>query len=182
MTTPLSRRGALAALLLVAFVAGCDDKGKTAAPPAPREVSDAAVGHYCGMALTEHSGPKSQIFLASRPDPVWFSSVRDGFAFTLLPEEPKDVVVFYVNDMGKARHWDQPEAGSWIDAKAAWFVIESRKRSGMGADEAVPFGTEAAATAFAAVNGGRVVRYAEMPRGYILPEGAPPPRAAGGAS
>jgi copper chaperone NosL len=182
MTTQLSRRGALAALLLAALLAGCDDKAKTAAPPAPREVSDAAIGHYCGMSLTEHTGPKSQIFLASRPDPVWFSSVRDGFAFTLLPEEPKDVTAFYVNDMGKARNWDQPEAGTWIEARTAWFVVESRRRSGMGADEAVPFGTEAAARAFAAENGGRVVRYAEVPRAYILPEGAPTPRAAGDAS
>ena len=181
MTTLVSRRAALAALLLSALLAGCDDKPKIAAAPAPREVSDAAIGHYCGMQLTEHSGPKSQIFLADRPDPVWFSSVRDGFAFTLLPEEPRNVVAFYVNDMGKARSWDQPEAGSWIEAKAAWFVIESRKRSGMGADEAVPFGTEAAAAAFAAANGGRVVRYDGMPRGYILPEGAPAPRAQGGA-
>ena len=45
MTIPLSRRAALAALLLPALLAGCDGKPRTAAAPAPREVSDAAIGH-----------------------------------------------------------------------------------------------------------------------------------------
>ena len=36
-------------------------------------------------------------------------------------------------------------------------MIESRKQGGMGAAEAVPFGNRAAADAFAAANGGKVV-------------------------
>jgi copper chaperone NosL len=38
----------------------------------------------------------------------------------------------------------------------------------MGADEAIPFGAAAATRAFAEANGGRIVRFADMPRDYIL--------------
>ena len=56
---------------------------KTAeAPPPPQEMTDAAIGHYCGMNVLEHTGPKGQIILASRKDPVWFSSARDAISFT----------------------------------------------------------------------------------------------------
>lgn len=160
---------AIGAALLAALLAGCGEQHKEVAMPPPREVGDGAIGHYCGMALAEHPGPKGQIFLASKPDPVWFSSVHDAFAFTLLPEEPKDIAAIYVNDMARAKNWSQPEAGSWIDAKKAWYVIESKVKGGMGGDEAVPFGEEAAAKTFAAANGGRLVRFDDMPRSYIIP-------------
>jgi copper chaperone NosL len=38
----------------------------------------------------------------------------------------------------------------------------------MGADEAIPFSVAAAARGFADANGGRVVRFAEMPKDYVL--------------
>lgn len=38
----------------------------------------------------------------------------------------------------------------------------------MGAAEAVPFGERAAADAFVAQNGGRVVAFADIPRDYVL--------------
>ena len=81
---------------------------------------------------------------------------------------PKTITAFYVNDMGRATHWDQPEAGTWIEAKRAAFVIGSRRKSGMNTDEAVPFGSAAAAGAFAEVEGGRVVRLADIPVDYVL--------------
>ena len=108
-------------------------------------MTDAAIGHYCGMNVLEHSGPKGQIILASRKDPVWFSSARDAISFTLLPEEPKDIRAIYVSDMAKAPTWDKPGANNWVDAKQASFVIGSRKQGGMGGDEAVPFSDRSAA-------------------------------------
>jgi copper chaperone NosL len=120
------------------------------------------------MALTEHAGPKGQIFIRGLPDPYWFSSVRDAFAFTMLQETSKAISAFYVSDMARAKNWDQPEPGTWVDAHKAYFVIGSRRRGGMGADEAIPFGAAAATRAFAEANGGRIVRFADMPRDYIL--------------
>ena len=72
----------------------------------------------------------------------------------MLPEEPKDIRAIYVSDMGRAPSWEKPGATNWVDAKQATFVIGSRMKGGMGADEAVPFSDKAAAEDFAE-NGGR---------------------------
>jgi copper chaperone NosL len=158
------------ALLGVLTLAGCK-KEAAEAPPPPHELTAAAVGRYCGMNVLEHTGPKAQIILASQEEPVWFSSARDAFAFTMLPEEPKDVRAIYVSDMGKAQSWDQPGGSNWVDAKRALFVIGSRMKGGMGADETVPFSDKTAADKFAAENGGRVLSFAEVPQDYVLGTG-----------
>ena len=97
------------------------------------------------------------IITGSRIDPFWFTSVRDTVAFTLMPDQPRDIRAIYVSDMAQATSWEDPGATNWIDARKAFFVIESRKQGRMGAAEAVPFGDRGAAAAFAAANGGRVV-------------------------
>ncbi|HEY0941351.1 MAG TPA: nitrous oxide reductase accessory protein NosL [Steroidobacter sp.] len=157
----------LAVLLGVVMLGGCT-KDASAPPPPPAEVNDQATGHYCGMLLVEHDGPKGQIHLASRSEPLWFSSVRDAIAFTRLPEEPRDIAAIYVNDMARAANWEQPEAGAWVDAREAWFVIESEVRGGMGAPEAVPFSEERVAETFREEHGGRVVRFGDIPDGYVI--------------
>ncbi len=157
------------ALLLALALLGACKRGDTAADaPRPREVTDAATAQFCGMALTEHAGPKGQIFIRGLRDPYWFSTVRDAFAFAMLPEMPKAISAIYVSDMARAKNWDQPEPGMWVEAHQAYFVIGSRRRSGMGTDEAIPFSVAAAARVFADANGGRVVPFADMPRDYIL--------------
>lgn len=120
------------------------------------------------MSLSEHSGPKAQVFIRGLADPFWFASIRDAFAFLMLPETPKAVAVAYVNDMAKAKNWNHPEAGAWIDAHKALYVIGSRRRGGMSNNEAVPFGTAAAAQNFVATEGGRIVKFDGMPRDYVL--------------
>jgi copper chaperone NosL len=169
---------ALAAALIGALaVAGCDER-TAQAPPAPHDLTAEAIGRYCGMNVLEHPGPKGQIILASRNDPVWFSSARDAFSFTMLPEEPKDIRAIYVSDMGQAASWEEPGAANWVEARDAFFVIGSRMKGGMGAPETVPFSERAAADGFAAENGGRIVRFGDMPRGYVLGTG----EATGGTS
>ncbi|MBM6581836.1 nitrous oxide reductase accessory protein NosL [Microvirga sp. BT689] len=149
-------------------LAGCNDRKTAEAPPPPHEMTASAIGHYCGMNVMEHTGPKGQIVLASRKEPVWFSSARDAISFTMLPEEPKDIRAIYVSDMAKAPEWDKPGATNWVDARQASFVIGSRMKGGMGGDEAVPFSDKGAAEKFAAENGGRVVAFAEVPKDYVL--------------
>jgi copper chaperone NosL len=158
----------LVPLILLACAVGCKDE--RAERPAPQEMSAEAKAEFCGMALNEHPGPKGQLFLRGQDKPIWFASVRDAFAFTLLPEMPKTIVAIYVTDMGRARDWRSPEPGTWVDARDANYVIGSRRRAGMDTDEAVPFSDGAAAHRFAAENGGRVVRFSEMPVDYIFPE------------
>ena len=164
------RRLALAATLVAFALAGCDQK-EAALPPRPVAMTKDVIGHYCGMNLLEHPGPKGQIIAKSLIEPVWFSSARDAIAFTMLPDEPKDIQAIYVSDMGKAASWDKPGFDNWIDARKALFVIGSSARGGMGSEEAVPFSEHAAAEKFVRQNGGRIVSFTEVPRDYVLGSG-----------
>ncbi len=161
------------AVLAVMFLAGCNQDSTNSAVPPPVALSSDAMGVFCGMNLTEHPGPKGQIITAGRIDPFWFTSVRDTLAFNLMPDQPRDIRVIYVSDMARANSWEDPGATNWIDARKAFFVIESRKQGGMGAAEAVPFGKREAADAFAATNGGRIVTFTQIPSAYVLGSDAP---------
>lgn len=156
------------ALILSAALTACGEEQEAAGPPAPQEPSREAVGYYCGMMVVEHAGPKGQIFLEDRAEPIWFSSVRDTLAFTMLPEEPKTLAAVYVNDMAKVGNWDRPEPGLWVDAKDAHFVVGSDARGGMGAPEAVPFSDRAAAERFQSEHGGAIYRFEEIPERFVL--------------
>ncbi len=176
-----------AASLLVLALTGiglsaCERDAPPAAPPPAAETPVEATGHYCGMLLSEHAGPKGQIHLASRAEPVWFTSVRDTIAFLRLPEEARDITAVYVNDMGRARQWDQPEAGAWVSLEEAWFVVESDRVGGMGAPEAVPFSTQASAESYVQAHGGRIQRLADIPDEYVIGPVGTTEAAAGHAS
>ncbi len=155
-------------LLAAILLPGCNKDAASPVIPPPVALNSDAMGLFCGMNLLEHPGPKGQIITTSRIDPFWFTSVRDTVAFTLMPDQPRDIRAIYVSDMARAASWEDPGATNWIDARKALFVIESRKQGGMGAAEAVPFGNRAAADAFVAANGGKVVSFAEIPSGYVL--------------
>ncbi len=176
----IARAAVLVALLSTSALAGCDKAAPPPVPPPPAEVTADATGHYCGMLLVDHEGPKGQIFVAGREQPVWFSSVRETIAFLRLPEEPRDITAVYVNDMGKSAHWQQPDRGAWVEARDAWFVVDSAQRGGMGALEAVPFSQQNAAQAFREAHGGRVVRLADIPDSYLFGTVDPPNRPAAG--
>jgi copper chaperone NosL len=161
----------VAGAILALVLAGCGENQGQAPKPAPLEPTAASVSYFCAMGVLEHGGPKGQIFLEGKAEPIWLSSVRDTLAFTMLPEEPKKIVAIYVNDLAKARNWDRPEAGDWVEARAAWYVLGSSYTGGMGDKEAVPFSDETAARGFAASHGGKVARFAEVPESYILESG-----------
>ncbi len=157
---------AIAAMMLALSACGGDEPA--APPPAPQAVSAEAVGHYCGMMLQDHAGPKGQIFVKGRAAPVWFSSIKQVFAYTLLPEEPKGLAAIYVNDMATAGPDGAADLKAWVDARQAFYVIGSRFIGGMGAEDAMPFSDQARALAFAQTHGGRVVRFADVPEDYVF--------------
>jgi copper chaperone NosL len=171
----------VAALAALVLLAGCNPQAADTPLPPPVALNADAMGVFCGMNLMEHPGPKGQIITKSRIDPFWFSSVRDTVAFTLMPDQPRDISAIYVSDMARAPSWDAPGQANWVDAKKALFVIFSRKQGGMGAAaaEAVPFGERAAAERFVAAHGGRIVSFDQIPSDYVL--GSEPPAAAGAA-
>lgn len=139
---------------------------KEAALPDPVVMTDDALGHYCQMYLADHGGPKAQVFLDGYAQPVWFSQVSDAAEYRTDLEKPAPILVVYVTDIGAAESWADPGVGNWIKAETAHFVIDSRQTGGMGLPEAIPFGAEADALAFALTNGGQVVGWADIPAGY----------------
>ena len=156
----------LAAVLAFGLTACMEEEMAELPPPAPLTIE--AMGYYCNMTITDHQGPKGQVRLKSLKKPLWFSSVRDTVAFTLLPEEPKDIAVVYVTDMSKVDAWENPDNRDWIDAQAAHVVIGSSKHGGMGAAEPVPFSSRQAAEGFARQYGGKIVAFSEIPESAVL--------------
>lgn len=149
-------------IVLALLLGACSSASENEPVPAPQTVTEHSKGYYCTMNLAEHTGPKGQVFLRSKPsEPVWFSTVNQVFAFTRHPGEPKDISAIYVTD------WANPEGGKWIDAKTAFYVIESPFIGGMGSVDALPFADEAQANNYAKQNGGRVVGFEQMPDEFI---------------
>ncbi|CAD7052029.1 copper chaperone [Pseudorhizobium halotolerans] len=157
-----------AAVLASSLVLLSCSKEEAEAPPPPFALTEDAMGRYCGMNVLEHPGPKGQIILEHTHEAIWFSSARDTLAFTMLPEEPRDIAAIYVSDMGKAPSWEEPGATNWVDARQAFYVIDSTEVGGMGTAEAVPFAKETDAQAFTKQHGGRIVAFDGVPQDYIL--------------
>jgi copper chaperone NosL len=155
-------------LALCLGLAAC--KQEVAPDTTPVELSAETLGHFCQMNLLEHPGPKAQVHLDGMPGtPLFFSQVRDAIAYARLPEQSHPVLAMQVNDMGASgATWEVPGKGNWIDAADAFFVLGSRREGGMGAPEAVPFATQDAADAFAAQEGGTVMRLSDIPDDLVL--------------
>jgi copper chaperone NosL len=156
----------LTLLLTLVSLVSCGKSDNTAMPAA-QELTRDAIGYYCMMTVVEHQGPKGQIILRDMQEPLWFTSVRDTLAFTVLPGEPKNIAAIYVTDIGKAS-WDSPEPGTWVDARSAWFVVGSDADGGMGAPELVPFGVKDDALMFSQEHGGKVYGFSSIPQGMFL--------------
>lgn len=156
------------ACIALAVLAGCKDDVAKLDLPEPMELTAEAAGHYCQMIILEHEGPKAQAHFAGGLQPLWFSQARDGLAYLLSPEEEAEVVVLYMNDMGKAISWAEPGKGNWIKAREAFYVIGSDAKGGMGAPEMVPFGAKEQAEDFADKRGGKVMHFDEIPVEVVL--------------
>lgn len=158
----------LPAALAVLLLAGCGEQPVAQAAIAPAAITADATGHYCGMSLADHPGPKGQVHLTGQARPVWMSSVRDTFAFLMLPEEPKTVAAVFVSDMGRSTAPDAADPTAWVEAGSAWYVVGADLASAMGMAELFPFAEEAEARRFAALHGGTVRRFAEVTEADVL--------------
>ncbi|VAW64123.1 Nitrous oxide reductase maturation protein, outer-membrane lipoprotein NosL [hydrothermal vent metagenome] len=119
------------------------------------------------MTVVNHKGPKGQVILTDK-QVFWFTSVRDTIAFTLSPEEPKNIAAIYVNDMTEA-DWNSPGLDNWIEAKNAWYVLGSNHVGGMNTPEAVPFKTKESAEFFATEQSGKVYSFSGIPKQKMTP-------------
>jgi copper chaperone NosL len=157
------------AFVIAVLAAGCSDQEMDGGPVRPVTMSEDAVGHYCQMNVLDHSGPKAQLHLAGNEHPLWFVQIRDAFAYDRMPEQTERVTAIFVSDMGAPdAAWEQPGADNWIRAQDAYYVIDSRKRGGMGASEFIPFAQKSEAEQFAMLEGGRVIPYAEITDEAVL--------------
>lgn len=166
------KAGIVKSLLIIALpltlLGACNEQSAQSRLPVPRQLSEEAAGYYCQMVVLDHAGPKAQLFLSGMPEPLWFSQVRDGIAYLKSPERDGEPLVLYVNDMGKARSWDNPGTDNWVNAADAFFVIGSDARGGMGAPELVPFGNRQDAETFIRDHGGKLMRFDEIPADTVL--------------
>jgi len=167
-----SGRWLLAGLALVGLVACGGDETPAEVPP-PHAVTEDAVGYFCSMNLLEHSGPKGQVLVPGADRPVWFSTVRQTVAYTMLPESPRVLSAVYVSDLSQVADWRRVDAAAWVEARSAWFVVESTATGGMGGEDPMPFSDRAKAEQFAQQHGGRVLAFNDLTEDYILyPSGA----------
>jgi len=155
----------LLCIYFILLLSACEKNIPVEVPKA-QVLTREANGYYCLMTVVYHKGPKGQIILTDNKV-LWFTSVRDTIAFTLSPEEPKNIAAIYVNDMSSA-DWDNPGVDNWIAAKKAWYVLGSKRVGGMDAPETVPFGSKESAADFVARHGGRVYAYSKIPEKYIV--------------
>jgi len=153
--------------ILVAL-AGCTSQSEPENKPSPQAITIESVGHFCSMDLIEHDGPKGQIFVKGRPDPLWFSTIRQTLAYTVLPDSPKGLDAIYVTDMAIVKNMRQPEMESWMNARDAYYVTESKFSGGMGGEDPLPFSDRSKAEEFATRHGGQILKFNEISEDYIL--------------
>lgn len=160
---------AAAIVALALLLTACGNDTSSGPPPPPQTViPQDATGHYCGMFLFEHTGPKGQILVRDREGPVWFTTIREVFAYTHLPEEPRAIVATYVQDMARVNPDQSFPFDAWIDAHQAWYLIQSSYIGGMGVPDALPFSSQDAAKVYQEKYGGRIVAFQDVPQDYIF--------------
>ncbi|MFY0311793.1 nitrous oxide reductase accessory protein NosL [Leisingera sp. D0M16] len=155
-------------ILAAALVLSACQEEEAKAPPAPVELTEAALSYFCQMNVAEHGGPKGQIHLDGFPAPLFFAQVRDLAAYVKSPERDADITAIYVSDMGAAPSWEHPGTKNWIDARQAHFVVGSNVAGGMGAPEVVPFASPEDAARFAERYGGSVAGFEGIPDEAVL--------------
>lgn len=167
----MTRTTTIAVLVVFSGLLGACREDDAMIVPAAVGMTEDSLGHYCQMALTEHPGPKAQIHLKGIAEPLFFSQVRDALAYQRMPEQSNEIAAIYVSDMAVAPSWDDPGPSNWILADSVQFVVGSDAVGGMGADEIVPFSDMAAAQAYVAAHGGRIVGLDSISDAEVLSPG-----------
>ena len=61
----------LALVLCLAFsLHGCGGEKPSEPHKSPSALTDDAIGHFCGMQVSAHNGPKGQVFLKGQENPI----------------------------------------------------------------------------------------------------------------
>jgi len=154
----------LSVIILSVSITACSDKDeqqKIIHQAVAMESSDEC--HLCGMLITHFDGPKGEIFRKEQGETVFkFCSTRDMFSYYLDPENKRNVSQMLVHDMSKMP-WGSNSINDkyFIDAKSAWYVVNSEKTGAMGKTLA-SFSLSNDAQAFATEFGGKVLSFQDV--------------------
>jgi len=154
----------LSVIILSVSITACSDKDeqqKIIHQAVAMESSDEC--HLCGMLITHFDGPKGEIFRKEQGETVFkFCSTRDMFSYYLDPENKRNVSQMLVHDMSKMP-WGSNSINDkyFIDAKNAWYVVNSEKTGAMGKTLA-SFSLSNDAQAFATEFGGKVLSFQDV--------------------
>lgn len=154
----------LLATLLATLSFGC---GKQEEAAKAAEIDQGTTCSLDGMTLMDYPGPKAQIHY-DKGGPDFFCDTMEMFSIYLRPEQKKRVKALYTQDMGKTP-WEQP-TGNWIDAKSAFYVIDSKKRGAMGPTLA-GFSRMEDAQAFVKQFGGKILKFDEVTVNMVALDG-----------
>jgi copper chaperone NosL len=153
----------LRVLILLMFVVftGCQDNGSeklNLQQAVAIESGDEC--HLCGMIITHFPGPKGQLYERGDMSVRKFCSTRDMFAYLLDPEHSHHVENIFVHNMA-VTPWDHPQAEAYIDARKAWYVVNSRRKGAMGPTLA-SFADQKTAQEFIKEYGGSLYRFDQI--------------------
>lgn len=148
-----------------------DNSQKVVVKHHPEKINKGEQCHLCGMLITQFSGPKGELYRtdisAEASNTVKkFCSTRDLFSFYLDPENKRNVTELFVHDMSKSI-WEKPDDNFFIDAKTAWYVVDSSQTGAMGKTLA-SFSAEKDALTFAKEYGGKVLSFSQIDMGVLF--------------
>jgi copper chaperone NosL len=129
MNHTLSSRFGLYIILSISLVTTLVACQKTDAPIVAQEITAGTSCSLDGMTLADFPGPKAQIHYAVG-EPDYFCDTVEMFSIYLKPEQKKTITGIFTQDMGVS-DWEKPQ-GNWIDAKQAFYVLDSKKTGSMG--------------------------------------------------
>lgn len=150
---------AWASLGVTGLLTGCGDTTSASKGLAPVEIDRATSCELDGMLLSDYPGPKAQIHYAGATAPVFLCDTVEMFNTLLRPEQVRQVLMVYVQDMGQA-DWNNPR-GHWMDAKVGHYVLGGKRHGSMGPTIA-SFAQEADAKKFIEEWGGRLLRFTDV--------------------
>ena len=157
-------KGGLMALLLA--LAGCNDAGSDRQVYEPVAFHSGDECHVCGMAIGDFPGPKGEA--VGKQGAMKFCSTAELFGWWLQPENRGQDITLYVHDMARST-CEKPHDDALIDARQAFYVVGANLKGAMGAALA-SFAREEDAKAFAAKQGGRLVRFGQIDLALLQPE------------
>ncbi|MCL6416658.1 nitrous oxide reductase accessory protein NosL [Aestuariirhabdus sp. Z084] len=147
-------------LALVLTLTGCGETDSERMVQQAVAIESADECHLCGMLITNFVGPKGELTQQGARQVKKFCSTRDLFAYALDPEHRASIESIWVHNMARVP-WEFPDDEQFINARDAWFVINSRLKGAMGPALA-SFAEESDARAFIGINGGELIRFDQV--------------------